>query len=237
MPATRIAIVAAALLLGCARSMAVADDFETLEARKATHAEVVEKARQSLIDAFEQTMSQARTEKDLSGEQRVKLIDAVKKEQEAFEKSGRIPFSPVMREHAIRYLAAVNKSAVRLARDYVRFIKQAQSDGDEAVIRQLIAEQRALAFPVGTWECRGENFQRKFTWILYSDFTVNPSDDGSDAFPKGWSFLPDGGMLITNHAPGAPKGGFKDQCQLSQDGQLFEAKNQKGGVYTGRLKE
>jgi hypothetical protein len=237
MPATRFAIAAATLLLGCAPSMAVADDIDKFEARKAAHTEVVEKARQTLIDAFELTMSQAWTEKDLSGEQRVKLIDAVKREQEAFEKSGRIPFSPVMREHVLRYLAAINKSALGLARDYQRFIKKSQSDGDEALTKQLIAEQHALAFPVGTWECRGENFQRKFTWILYSDFTVNPSDDGNDAFPKGWSFLPDGGMLITNHAPGAPKGGFKDKCQLSQDGQLFEAKNQTGGVYTGRLKE
>jgi hypothetical protein len=211
--------------------------LQKLDDRKSAHNAVVEKARLALLEAFERTISQVQKQNGSSAEQRVKIADALQAEKSEFNNSGRIPFSPMMREHAIKYLASVNKSALPLAKAYQAQIDRALRSGNDNVAKDLLEQQEDLVFVVGIWDCYGENFRRgeKFTWTLYSDFTVNRANDANDALPKGWSFQQNGGLLIKNFSPGAPKGGFTDKCSVSWDGVLFEAKNQLGGVYTGRL--
>ncbi len=213
-------------------------DVEKLEAKKVEHAAVVSRARQTLLESFDKVEAQVRKQGVASGEQRIKAAEAIQVEKQAFETNGRIPFSPAMREHAVAYLRSINSSAGPLSNAYQKQIAKAIKSGDDSLAKSLLADQEKLVFLVGTWECSGVNFRRGeiFTWELYSDFSVNPNRNANDALPKVWSFRPNGCILIKNFAPGAPKGGFNDECQVSWDGVLFEAKNQLGGVYTGKLK-
>lgn len=133
-------------------------------------------------------------------------------------------------------LKSINNAGGILARIYDAEIRHASKDKDDKLVDRLNEERERLFVVVGRWECEGHNFLRgqKLHWVLYADGSVKRDRNANGALPKGWWFTPNG-MMIKNFAPGAPKGGYDDSCQLSWDGQLMEVKNQVGGVYTGRL--
>jgi hypothetical protein len=210
---------------------------DAFENKKTAHQNGLEEGKAALIKAFDKKIALVGKQKGLSAEERLKIAAELKVEGDEFKKTGGIPFSPEMRDAAMAYLSRINRTAMPLAREYEKQINLAVKENRQADAKNLIGQKDDLAMVVGTWDCFGTNFRmgQKFTWVLYSDFTVNRKNNAKGALPKGWSFLPQGGMWIKNFAPGAPAGGFDDSCIISRDGQLFEAKNQKGGVYTGRL--
>jgi hypothetical protein len=227
-----VASLAIVLLIA---STALSGDSEEFEKKKAEHAKTLEEVKKDLDVAFEKRIELAGKKKGATPEERLKVVESLQREKDKCASSNCIPFSPQMRDEAIRYLERVNRSATVLAKAYDRQIARATNDNEIELTKSLMNQKQALAVVVGTWECQGTNFRGNFTWTLYSDFSINRAN-ANENFPKGWAFQPNGGMLIKNFSPGAPKGGYNDKCTISRDGQLLEAKNQFGGVYIGSLK-
>jgi hypothetical protein len=232
----RVTVLCVVLLLAT-RLVAADKPKNAFEAKKLAHKTGLDDARRGLITAFEKRIAQIGKQKLLGAVERLAIAGSLQAELNTFNATGCIPFSPEMRDAAMVYLVKINRTAVPLAREYHKKIELLLKENKVAEAKRLIQEKDGLVMVVGTWDCYGTNFRlgQKFTWTLYSDFTVNRTNNANGALPKGWQFLPHGGMLIKNFAPGAPPGGFDDKCSVSWDGQIFEAKNQKGGVYTGRL--
>jgi len=112
-------------------------------------------------------------------------------------------FLPACVKAAAAYLKAVNLSGRQLRKAYDRTIKATSRANDLKGAEDLIDERDDTPVVVGKWECRGSNFGngQPFTWTLYSDFTVNPHQDGEDAYPKAWSLYAEG-IVITNFREG-----------------------------------
>ncbi|MCY2962870.1 MAG: hypothetical protein NT069_04320 [Planctomycetota bacterium] len=86
------------------QAFAGAHSEEDFEKKKANHADVVSEARESLLKAFDDKIQVARKQKGANAEGRIKATEALEAEQKTFRESGGIPFSPAMRDDAVKYL-------------------------------------------------------------------------------------------------------------------------------------
>lgn len=195
---------------------------------KSTYQEARQTAEKKLLEAFESEIDLIRNQEKLKAESKEEAIKAVEAERTTFEKNSTIPFSPRMRTGAINYLKTVRLADVPLAAAYEKgidyFIKTKRDDSAGSL---LIGERKKMlkTKPVGVWECTGASFKGTFTWTLYAD--------GTGEGPIVWLLEKDK-LIINNRGPGSPPGGFIDTCVIDAKGQTFTAKNQKGGVYTGK---
>lgn len=235
MPACRAHVIVLAVLTLSAAAACGSENTERLDELKAAHQLVLSAAKDDLLAEFDKKIALLKKKAGPKPEAQLNQIAALEKERENMQLNNTIPFSPVMRLDALEYLKTISKSVTPLVSEYDNHIKRAINAKDTERAQSLAEEKDELAFVVGIWHCQGVNFNHKFTWKLYSDGSVNRTANANWALPKGWTFLPNGGMLIKNYTAGGPKGGFDDKCTMHWDGQTFQAKNQKGGIYTGSL--
>ncbi len=205
-----------------------------LQEQKQSHDEVCVNASIRLLDAFNNTREEVEKTTSLPQKRRLEIIAALREEEVAFQTFRYLPFSTLMRPATASYLVEFNASARKLARTYDRVINEVTKKHGLEQAQRLIEEKSSIAKPVAKWHCR-LSYPRQhetFTWVLYTDFTVNPDNDGKDAYPKSWTLNTDA-VVIINVCPGCPRGGFRDTCRIRWDGQQIEARNQRGGVYVG----
>lgn len=208
--------------------------LSTLQEQKASHEDACARASKRLLEAFSDTRKQVEKSTSVLPESRLGVIASLREEEATFQTFGYLPFSTLMRPATARYLREFNTSARKLARAYDRVIRLVTKKHGLEQAQRLIDEKSAIAKPIAKWHCR-LSYPRQhetFTWVLYTDFTVNPDNDGKDAYPKAWALNTDAVMII-NVCPGCPRGGFRDTCRIRWDGQQIEARNQRGGVYVG----
>lgn len=198
------------------------------------HDEACRVARKILLANFDQAISHIKLNKRLTQEVRIGIAQALKAEKGTFETTGCVPFSLTMRTAMQKYLKQISSSEQRVYKAYDIAVSAFQNDKDDKNVALMLRRKYAVPRIVGKWECHGVNFRGpKFTWILYSNFRVNPTPDENIAWPDYWNFK-GSTIVITNNGPAAPKGGFKDVCTVRADGQQFTARNQHGGIYVGR---
>lgn len=205
-----------------------------LQEQKQSHDDACVKASLHLLTAFSDTRNALEKNSLIPAERRLEIIESLRDEEATFQTFGYLPFSELMRPATARYLVEFNASASKLTRAYDRVIKMVTRKHGLEQAQRLIEEKASIAKPIAKWHCR-HSYPRQhetFTWILYTDFTVNPDSDGKDAYPKLWILNTDA-VVIRNVCPGCPRGGFRDTCRIRWDGQQFEARNQRGGVYVG----
>ena len=205
-----------------------------LQEQKQSHSEACARASTRLLEAFSMARTEVEKSASTSHERRLEIISALRDEEVNFQTFGYLPFSALMRPATASYLVEFNTSARKLSRSYDRVITMVTKKHGLEQAQRLIEEKSEIAKPIAKWHCR-LSFPRQhetFTWVLYTDFTVNPDNDGKDAYPKSWTLNTET-VVIINVCPGCPKGGFRDTCRIRWDGQQLEARNQRGGVYVG----
>ena len=232
-----IALIIPVLLTITEPAMAELSDGlkKSLEASLATHKEECDTAKEVLLKAFDTEIAQVRGEKG-SAETRLQLIEALEVEKKTFESKGHLPFSPRMRPAIADYLKRVAVSGGRVAKVYDQAITALTKSKDDQAAAAMIREKDQVPQEVGKWLCTIKQSNGRiehFKFTLYSDFSVNRFADDKGTHPKSWEFKKDK-IVITNVTASSPKGGFKDTCTIHPDGQKFDAKNQLGGVFTGK---
>jgi tetratricopeptide (TPR) repeat protein len=199
-------------------------------AKKAYH-DALGVARRRLIAAFGAALKQLVVTK-MDAKERQRQINLLEIDLRAFKLKGQLPWSWSMRATAMVYLSELKSATGRLAnaRSYLlrRYRRPQESDKK---VEQLLTSIEPLLSPhlLGTWSCKGLNFNASFVWKLYSNGKINDPNGAST-----WS-LQQSGMTLHIHTPEAPGGVWIDSCDMGVAGQYFKAKNQSNGVYEGRL--
>jgi hypothetical protein len=173
--------------------------------------------------------------KKLKPEDRLHLIESVKAEKAAFETRKLIPWSPLMRNAVLAYLRDLASANLSIRKAYDRHISASIKSKDEPAVAILRAEMQAAAPRelLGIWHCKAD--RNSWTWKIYSDGTF---DFGGKTASTGdeWLWALDRRFLTvsTRHAKD-PRNLFIDRCQISADGTIFTAENNKKDRFAGRL--
>lgn len=104
------------------------------------HAVATEKSAKTLYAAFDKEIEAVKKAK-LKAEDRVKLIDSLRSDKEAFDEAGVIPFSPRMRTNTLVYLAEVQTPLRALAKSYDKLIDHFTTAGEMNAAKQTIVEK------------------------------------------------------------------------------------------------
>ncbi len=220
----------------------IAKARETVERRPVTKLEMdlrkakneydknMKKFESSMLEYFDKEAVTVQKAKSLDVDLKLKLLEVMKKEKEAFARHRRLPFSLLMKQHTLGFLIAISRENKTLNVYYRRAIDYfLKKDPDRA--KDLDMERKAVFEPwvIAVWECELGNARSRFTWFLFSDFTASPNKRNR------WEFSPEGLLVLYNYASGAPGGVWIDRCTLSEDGLILKAINQKHGTYSGKL--
>jgi serine/threonine protein kinase/tetratricopeptide (TPR) repeat protein len=188
-------------------------------------------AQRRLIAAFGAAVKQLAATK-MDAKERQRQINLLEIDLRVFKLKGQLPWSWSMRTTAMAYLSELRSATGHLAnaRSYQlrRYRRPQESDKK---VEQLLTSVEPLLSPhvLGTWSCKGLNFNGSFVWKLYSNGKINDPNGAST-----WS-LEQSGMTLHIHTPEAPGGVWIDSCEIGVAGQYFKAKNQRNGMYEGRL--
>lgn len=202
---------------------------DRLAAVKAEFASAVKRAEEKLLARFDAQIQAMRTVK-VSAEDRLKLIETVKAEKEAFNRSGAFPWSGPMRTGLFAYVKSMTLAARDLEKSFDREIDRATKRKDEEAAAKLLTEKKALltSRAIGALDCTGTTFNRKWRIVLFSNGTItNPA-------PGTWTFDHDVLVLYLPDAK-APKGIFIDRCALAIDGKSLSAVSNSGGKWTAKF--
>jgi hypothetical protein len=202
-----------------------------LAAAKTRFADTNRAADQELIAQFDRQVELLEQEQ-AKPESRANLIEAVKREQDRFRKQRLFPWSAPMRSPLRTYMAARGAAEADLRRALQHAVEQATRDHNDSAAAGLLAELTSLLTPhrVGAFRGVGTNFQRVWTYELYSDGTVQ----ANVASTKVW-WLEGDTLIIQFPDPARPQELMVDRCRLSADGQTLDAVNNHKGRYTGRF--
>ena len=201
-------------------SAVVADDSSVklkadIEKTAKAHAAVLEKSDKTLSLAIDKEIEVVKKAK-MKAEDRVKLIDLLGKEKEAFEEVGMLPFSPRMRARTVVYLAEVQAAIRPLAKSYDKLIDHYSTAGDANAAKQAVLDKnKAIRKVVCVVNHKGGP-----SYELNADGTI-----GDGQFT--WS--------LDNKALVLRIGRVVDTCVVAEDGKSYSNTNNLGGHCTGDL--
>ncbi|WP_139228621.1 hypothetical protein [Planctomicrobium piriforme] len=197
-----------------------------------------QEAKAKLLSDFDDALAKVRQNKRFTPEDRATLLASIELERATFDKTGCVPFSPVMRVAMQNYVGKVSSSDRRTMQVYDDVIRTLTNAKEDQAAAAYVRERAGVPLLIGRCRCQGANFDKgkQFHWYFYSDFTMNRFAEDYEVYPKYWVFKGDK-IEVTNHAAHAPKEGFKDLYTFHDDGQMFEGRNQFGAVYVGHRAE
>ncbi len=172
-------------------------------------------AADKLISAFDRQARELQESPTLKPEERDLNAQILQMERVHFEGTGTIPFSPMMRNDVIEYLAELKRADEASSRA-IASLKQ----------NDKVADKKKLIEPsvVGKWDFVSQvdrNF--RFTWTLFSNGSI---DQGSSR----WTLNPSN-LVLTHPNNKAPGGAWVDTCMIEDNGQQLTAKNQLGHAF------
>lgn len=189
------------------------------------YAQACDRADKNLHEAFDKQIELVRKLPRLKADERQSQIEIIRVEKSTFEKHGTIPFSPVMRDDAIKYLKALAEADFQASKIYDKTIDYLTKKKDDAAAAEKVAEKKKVLAPkvVGKWQLTGINVKNNDIWIMYSN--------GTFQFAKS-SWALDKTRMITNHPnSAAPGGAFVNTCTFEKNGQEFQIQNQTGAQF------
>jgi hypothetical protein len=201
-------------------SAAQADDLTAklradIDKAAKAYAAITEKSDKALSSGFDKEIEVVKKAK-MAAEDRVKLVESLGKEKEAFDDAGALPFSPRMRPRAVAYLAEVQSAVRPLAKSYDKLIDHYTAVGDANAARQAVLEKsKATRKVVGVATHRGGP-----SYALNADGTI-----GDGRFT--WSL--DGRALVMRI------GRVVDTCVVAADGRSYSNTNNLGERCIGDL--
>jgi hypothetical protein len=185
-------------------------------------------ADQKLRKAFEVELEDLRRKEfGLKEEERRRLLDALRLEQQLFEKAGRIPFSSRMRHAAMDYFYPEQRGAEnRLSNEYDKAISYFTKAGyPVGAQRMRDAKPKALnRRVVGVFDCTEAPPRNGTRLVLYSDGTTASANET-------WKL--ESGQLILETVSGNPPVRQHDRCVFESDGQSFAATGSRGERWKG----
>jgi len=168
---------------------------------------------------------------------RLRLIEAVRAEKAAFERSGLIPWSAPMRPALLVYLRELMLADAAIKKAYDRSIPAALKSKDHAAAEVLRSELREASHRrlLATWACTGSTFQGSWAWKFYSDGTLELGNRAPSSLDQ-WNWAIEGNVLVvkTRNA-NDPNVQNVARCTIAADGASFTAENQKKDRFVGRL--
>jgi hypothetical protein len=209
---------------------------ELLKSARSKYAADVKKAEKALAAQFDKEID-ALVKVRLKPEERVRLSEALKAEQAAFERNRLIPWSRPMRPAVLVYLRDLMAADAAIKKAYDRHISTAIKAKDDAALEALRTDLRAAAPRrlLGAWNCTGVNFNASWTWRLYSDGTFHrgnivpsPGDE--------WLWSLDGSLLhVKTQNANDPKVHYNNRCTIAVDGGSFTGENNRDQRFAGTI--
>ena len=224
-----LVVVATSFTHSAVRADSAEDQLrDKMDTATSEYNDAIAAASEGLLGAFDKQIAVISKNSSLNSNDREAVIEAVENEKGDFERHGTLPFSPAMRDSAVRYLNSIASARKKAGKPFEKAIshyRTKRKDNDTA--GQIADEKEKLlgAKLLGTWTFTHKEFGT-YAVPLYSDGTAGPN--------KSWT-LDEAGIVIRHRTQAAPQGCWIDKGIIEYSGKTCEIKNQAGHVKKGSL--